>query len=157
MCDYCGCRDVGPVGELSDEHEAIEGLADALRRRLVDGADHEAALAELRAALGPHLRKEERGLFTQLDRLGECDAYLQRLAGDHARARAALLGDAADRPATRPALLAGLDELAAHIELEEHDFFPASRLLLDERAWSLVAEAHRAVDAETSSTAGRPG
>lgn len=146
MCDYCGCQDVGPIGELSREHEAIEDLAAALRRRLEAGQDGTSELVALQDALGIHLQREEVGLFAELTRLGECTAYLGRLADDHARARASLLSARQAGSAEAPLLLAGLAELAAHIETEEHDFFPASRLLLDETAWSTVAAAHRRLD-----------
>lgn len=89
-------------------------------------------LVQLQRALGNHLRKEEVGLFTQLHRLGECATYLSRLEADHDRARSVLLeADPADASAGA-CLLVGLDELAAHIEMEEHDFFPTGRPLLDE-------------------------
>lgn len=141
MCDYCDCRDMAPIKELSDEHERIESLAAVLRRALL-ATDPAAlgALVALQRELGPHLAKEEAGLFAQLATRPGLTDYLAELAGDHARARAVLL--AARDVAAPTALLGALDELAAHIETEEHDLFPASRLILDDFGWSEVAAAH---------------
>ena len=148
MCDYCGCRELTPIGELSAEHEEITERAGALERRLAAGEDATAELVALQLALGPHLHKEERGLFAQLARHPEFAGYLERLGADHASARAVLLRvTRADRESA-PALLAGLRELETHIESEELDFFPASRLILDDESWSEVAEAHLRANAD---------
>lgn len=146
MCDYCDCRELAPIGELSKEHERISDLAARLRDAVTSGsADPAAALGALQAALGPHLAKEEIGLFAQLEGRPGFAWYLEQLNGDHARARSSLLSpDAAELSA--PEVLGALDDLAEHIQAEEYDLFPASRLIFDDLAWAKVAAAHDAAN-----------
>ena len=73
MCDHCGCRQVEPIGELMDEHDALTVEADSLRRALAAG-DRKAAVAvweRLVRHLHDHVRKEEVGLFTAMREGGE--------------------------------------------------------------------------------------
>lgn len=142
MCDYCGCRELPAIGELSADHEAIRGLVDELRRRPA-GADAAPSrlLARLQEALGPHLRREEIGIFAQLERRNEASSSLARLRDEHARARAGLLARDPAGPGWSSGIDEELDELVAHIELEEYDLFPALPVLLDDGAWAAVRSA----------------
>lgn len=148
MCDYCDCREIPEIHELSDEHEHIRDLVDRLRRGVGSGEEPAAAavLAELQAALEPHLVREERGLFVELAD-GGAERELNALVGDHARARAGLLSREPAVPGWSAGITGDLDELVAHIELEEYDVFPASRLLLDDAAWARVHDAVADLDA----------
>ncbi len=150
MCDDCDCRELAPIGELSTEHERIGSLAAILRREVESGSpDRAAALSALQAALGPHLAKEEIGLFAQLEGRPGFAWYLEQLHGEHARARSSLLSpDAVQMSA--PEVLAALDDLTEHIQTEEYDLFPASRLILDDLAWAKVAAAHDAANAHAT-------
>src|SRR5690554_2136896 len=66
MCDYCDCRRIPEIADLGAEHELIEELGDeALRLAKAGSPDFPAALERLRAALDPHVMREERGVFTQ--------------------------------------------------------------------------------------------
>ena len=93
MCDYCDCRALAPIRELSDEHDRISALMGQVRKCLAAGTDADGAapLVALQDALGRHLAKEEAGLFAQLSVTAESASYLEGLAADHARARAGLL------------------------------------------------------------------
>jgi len=151
VCDYCDCRELTPIRELSEEHERIAALAANLRDGLLraEASSHidvaEGALAALRSALSVHLEREEAGLFVELARRGGFDWYIRELAGDHERARATLLSPLASVSTDIPMLLAALDDLAQHIETEEYDLFPASRLILDDESWSRVSASHHGV------------
>jgi len=116
--------------------ELISELARQLRGHLADGGETAVvqALCRLQSVLGPHLEKEETGLFAQLAEKGGFEWYLGQLNADHARARSTLLREGPLSPRPAAELLAALDELAAHIEVEEYDLFPASRVILDEAA-----------------------
>ena len=143
MCDYCDCRDLPQIRLLSDDHDRIRDLLDLLRRALVEDGEASGApvLAALQRALGPHLVREEVGLLAQLAGRSGFDDYLDELIADHARVRGGLLARAADRPGWSEGLTADLDELAAHIELEEYDLFPASRMIIDDAGWAQVQAA----------------
>jgi hemerythrin-like domain-containing protein len=143
MCDYCDCRRIGPVAELSEEHQVMSALAARLRQHLAmaDEAAAAAVLRQLQALLGPHLAKEEAGIFAQFAAKEDSEWYLGELRADHARARSALIGAKADEP-TWAAVLTALDELAKHIEVEEYDLFPASRVFIDDQGWAQVMSAH---------------
>ncbi len=149
VCDYCGCRDVTPIRELSEEHERITELLVEVRERLGAGGEVAAApvLAELQHDLRPHLLREESGIFAQLEAVPEFAEYLGRLTGDHNSARAGLLAvDPAGSGWAEP-VLAGLEELVEHIGVEEYDLFPSSRVVIDDAGWGAVMEAHEAFDA----------
>ena len=142
MCDYCDCRSLQPIQDLSDEHERIAAHAHDLTVAL-DAGDASAAgvaLTAIQESLAPHLAREEAGLFARLAAHPGLADYLAELAADHERARAGLLG--ATGPGDAAALRAGLAELAAHIETEEYDLFPASRLLLDDEEWQAIDALH---------------
>lgn len=134
MCDYCDCRQQEPIAELSAEHERLLALAATIRTTLRRGDDGRASalLDDLLAILGPHARREELGLFTALAGDDDLAATVPLLLAEHASLH---------RPADRSpaALTAFLDALAAHIDREEHDVFPAAAQLLPAASWEVVA------------------
>lgn len=147
MCDYCDCRELGPIGELSKQHEEIAAVAFRLRRQITSGdTASTATLEELRRLLAPHLAREERGIFAQLATRGDFGDYLAELLDDHARVTTALLDADPARSDWAPRALLALEELHAHIDVEEHDLFPCSRLVIDDAGWERVEQAHRDVD-----------
>ena len=85
MCDHCGCRQVEPIGELMDEHDALAAEGDALRRALADG-DRTRAAELWRRLLGhvdEHVHKEEIGLFTAMREQGEFVEEVETLEHEH--------------------------------------------------------------------------
>lgn len=148
MCDYCDCRELPPIGALSRDHERIRDLVAVLRRTVAAGDEPAggAVLVELQDALAPHLVREEAGLLSQLAGLVGFERYLDEIHLDHARARASLLARVPDQPGWSDGLGADLDELVAHIELEEYDLFPASRQLVDAAGWAAIDRALLALD-----------
>lgn len=148
MCDYCDCRALAPIRELSDEHDRISALMGQVRKCLAAGTDADGAapLVALQDALGRHLAKEEAGLFAQLSVTAESASYLEGLAADHARARAGLLAVDAGSAGWAPGVLAAFDELAAHISVEEYDLFPASRMIIDDAGWAEITATHQRIN-----------
>ena len=65
VCEYCGCREVPPIGELMDEHTALVDQADQVRQDLSGGNPSLARsrLAGLVADLERHVQREEDGIF----------------------------------------------------------------------------------------------
>jgi hemerythrin-like domain-containing protein len=126
MCDHCSCRTFGPIADLSREHEEILTLA----WEVAEGRDATGERARaLLAVLDGHVRKEELGLYPWLAHTGDLpDDVLERLEDEHVEVRAEIVGGSFDR----------LDyyALAAHIEEEEMELFPAAMFAFDDDAWA---------------------
>jgi hemerythrin-like domain-containing protein len=138
MCDHCSCRSFAPIAELTAEHEQILELAWHVAEavRAGDGIPSR-ALAELLALLDVHVAKEETGLYPALRAGGRLsEAVSDDLEDEHRALRATLAGGRFDRR--------GFYELAAHIEVEELELFPAAMLGFDEEEWADLERAHRA-------------
>lgn len=105
-------------------------MAARIRAALQRGDDHSAAvlLDDLLGILEPHARREEQGLFAALADDEDLCHIVPQLVADHA---------ALHHPSERSeaAIAAFLDTLAAHIDREEHDVFPAAIQLLPASAW----------------------
>jgi hemerythrin-like domain-containing protein len=143
MCDYCGCRETEPIAELSEEHAHLENLGTRLRNALQqdDDGTARALLARIVGILDPHVRKEERGLFSHmLDEGAEYETVVEGLIGEHIELEHAIarLGDTLDRGA----VLAFLEALDEHIFKEEWDLFPAAMGLLSYDALQAISEVH---------------
>lgn len=140
MCDHCGCRELTPVRRLMAEHERLLDLAGEVRAALRHGDEPSArrSFDELLALLWPHVRAEERGLFSVLRRAGEFVEYLDRLENDHRAFGAAAAAADGDWARRVPAIL---DELREHIEAEEYGLFPAALAALGGEQWDGMAAA----------------
>ena len=156
MCDYCSCRTMPVIDALGADHDELLHLASLVRRAIGRG-DHPAAgvsLDRLVALLRVHTAVEEASVFAALRAAGEFPDRLDGLLGDHAAAwdAVARLGVAGgDGWAAR--VLALLDDLAAHIALEEYDLFPASLLAVALPDWAAV----EAAAGDVRSRAAAPG
>lgn len=142
MCNYCGCRDFPLVATLTDEHDAIEEAAGALRRAIAAGRAERLAvlLDELLGLLGPHTAAEESGLFAELRAEGSLSSAVDKLCAEHDDIHGVL--GAIDRAAPDwPAVLAALDRLTRHIDNEEHGLFPAAVIALPIQAWDRITPA----------------
>ncbi|HWM22631.1 MAG TPA: hemerythrin domain-containing protein [Ilumatobacteraceae bacterium] len=134
MCDYCGCRSEPEIAALSADHERMLTLTAALRRAHESGAPAPELIAELTGLLGPHARREERGVFAALVAEGIDAAYVLRFEHDHDTIEE-LLADADARHQIAPIV----DLLEDHILREESDLFPAAYQLLGSDAWETIA------------------
>lgn len=139
MCDHCHCRDNRPIAELSAEHEEILRVAWSLSEHVrLAGATDAALRDELLDMLQVHVAAEEQALYPLLVASGGLD-----------RSQSAVLED--EHEALRTSLLAGTFdrrtyyELAAHIEAEEMELFPAAMFGFDDEAWDLLAATPRFV------------
>jgi hemerythrin-like domain-containing protein len=143
MCDHCGCRSFPPIAELTADHEVILRLAwvlaEAARRGTVPDPSIRRDLVEL---LDSHVAKEETGLYPVLLSTGGASA--EQVAGleeEHREIGRCLAGAVFDRR--------DYYALAAHIEDEEMELFPAAMLGFDEEEWEATSDAHRAVVGST--------
>ena len=145
MCDYCGCRLLPPIAELSDEHDRLLDLAYSLRR-LAENGDHAQLLelldGEFTSLLATHTDKEERGVFHQLRSLGAADDRLDQLIGEHRDLEQQLdrLRRREDGWVEQVRVLAA--DLSGHIVDEEVDLFPFAMYELDDGQWDAVVEVH---------------
>jgi len=128
MCDHCSCRSFEPIADLSREHEEILALAWEVAEGR-DATDERAR--DLLAILDGHVRKEELGLYPWLSHTGDLtDEVLGRLEDEHVEVRAEIEAGTFDR----------LDyyALAAHIEEEEMELFPAAMFAFDDDGWEAL-------------------
>lgn len=134
MCQYCGCRAITVIGELSAEHEAIVNAAGALQRAAARGdvPSARAAVSALGGLLAPHTAREELGLFAELRRVEEFTTHVDSLCDEHDDLEALLDPVAAGDLARVPALV---HLLRRHIDHEENGLFPAAAIGLDGPAW----------------------
>jgi hypothetical protein len=136
MCDHCGCHEYAEIAELAGEHERILDLA----WRAAEHAD-EAARAELVPLLALHVAKEESGLYPQLLAAGALEPdVVAALEAEHTTIDAQVAGPRWNRVA--------FYELAAHIEQEEMELFPAAMFGFDDGDWVTLADAYRGVAAD---------
>lgn len=136
MCDHCGCRAYPPIAQLSAEHEEILRLAWALAEAARAGHQPRAgAVQDLARLLDLHVAKEETGLYPELIRLERLSAeQLGELEGEHRDIRQSLASATFDRR--------DFYALAAHIEVEEMELFPAAMLSFDDDEWDAMDDAH---------------
>jgi hypothetical protein len=141
MCDHCGCRSFAEIAELTAEHERILVLA----WRSAEQRD-EGARAELLQLLAGHVAKEEQGFYPQLVATGDLGHdVVDALEAEHSTIDAQAAGDGWDRRAYY--------ELAAHIEQEEMELFPAAMFGFDDTDWADLG----AVFAQITAGMPRPG
>jgi hemerythrin-like domain-containing protein len=138
VCDHCGCRAFPPIAELTAEHEEILRLGWALAEATRTGVMVASTdVGELVRLLDVHVRKEESGLYPELIERGALsESKLAELEEEHREIHHALASEAFDRGAYYA--------LAAHIEVEEMELFPAAMLGFDDQEWDAMDSAHRA-------------
>lgn len=130
MCDYCGCRDQPPIGELMDEHDRIMDLAwRVVKNPVVGSVTGDAARSELRTLLAMHAAKEEGALYPLLIASGDLEVT-DRGAFEREHRELLALVDAADFDADSS------NVLAAHIEAEELELFPGTMFAFDDDDWA---------------------
>ena len=146
MCEYCGCREVQPVGELMDEHAALMDEAAHVRQALTNGHTTLARerLTRLTGHLHRHVRREEAGIFSALRDKGEFLDELSELEAEHRHFDDVVARLDAGSVDFTPELLRLFDDLGEHVEREDLGIFPVSVVTLGAVGWRLVDEAHAA-------------
>jgi hemerythrin superfamily protein len=144
MCNYCGCRSIEPIAELTAEHEQVLNLRGDIRRA-VRGGDFGQAVGlvrELRELLLVHDAVEELAVYPAMRRFEEFTDKVGTLFDEHDEMDDVMDGivaaaDAGEDPAGMewPRLLTNLDVRVAHIDHEEHGMFPAAAVSLDPEDW----------------------
>lgn len=138
MCDHCGCRNFGPIAELTADHEHILELA----WRVAEGewADEGARRMgrdELNRFIDVHALKEETGLYPLLMGTGDLSrADCEVLEEEHREIHGLLERAAFDRRSYYA--------LAAHIEEEEVELFSGAMFAFDDEEWEAMDRANHA-------------
>ncbi len=137
MCDHCGCRAYEPIADLTTDHETILALAWELAE---SGGSSWGVRDDLVALLDAHVAKEETWLYPELVATGDLTvASSSALEDEHRSLRATLFSGAFDRRA--------FYALAAHIEEEELELFPAAMFAFDDDEWARFTQSESTVAA----------
>lgn len=138
MCDHCGCRQFGPIAELTADHERILEMAWVVAEATdLDDAGRLAVRDRLVHLLDEHVVKEETGLYPELMATGDLSHEANdRLEEEHREVRAALVDGSFDRRT--------YFALAAHIEEEEMELFSGAMFAFDEDEWERMESSHHA-------------
>lgn len=143
MCSYCGCKAEPVIALLIDDHATIASMVrDAvghLERGETDLAFESAA--DIEVMFGRHSRMEEKGLFAQLQAVGEAAQEVSTLIVEHRKITAGLSGAAGVRDASL--LRRVLDLLTEHARTEDNDLFPFALQRLPNENWGFVEDVHR--------------
>lgn len=143
MCEYCGCRSIAAIDELTREHDLAREHIHAARQAIAS-TDRSAAVRQARLlldVLGPHIAVEEDALFPAM--AAEHPAHIDLLHREHDLVHAALEGVALDEAGGGdwPVRLTGaLDVLREHILKEQDGLFPAALSSLDISDWERVEQ-----------------
>ena len=134
MCDHCSCRQFGPIADLTAEHEVILELAWQLAENHDERSPERLAVRdELLVLLDRHVLKEEAGLYPELLLSGDLPATdCDELEDEHVTVHAALVAAKFDRR--------DFYALAAHVEQEEMELFPAAMFAFDDDVWDRLTD-----------------
>jgi hemerythrin-like domain-containing protein len=143
VCEYCGCREVEPIGELMDEHSALMDEAHQVRQALGGGDDvlTMARLTRLAGHLTRHVRREEAGVFSALRDKGEFLDELTELEAEHRQFDQRVSALVPSAPDFITAVTRLLDDLGEHVEREDLGIFPVSVVTLGAAGWEVVDRA----------------
>lgn len=138
MCDHCGCRNFGPIAELTADHVDILELAWRVGEgQLPDEAARQAGREELNTLLRMHALKEETGLYPLLSNTGDLSReQCKRLEAEHRDMHRLLERAEFDRRSYYA--------LAAHIEEEELELFSGAMFAFDDDDWEAMDRANHA-------------
>lgn len=140
MCDHCGCREYEPIADLTVEHESILALAWELAE---SGGASRDVRDDLAALLAGHVAKEETWLYPELVATGDLTAASSSaLEEEHRSLRSTLFSGAFDRR--------DFYALAAHIEEEERELFPAAMFAFDDDEWARFTRSESTIAATAS-------
>jgi hemerythrin-like domain-containing protein len=143
MCEYCGCREVEPIGELMDEHSALMAEAHEVPQALRQGDQPlvSSLLGQLVVHLGRHVSREEAGVFSALRDKGEFLDELTELEAEHRHFDQTMASLHVDDSDFALRLTQMLDDLGEHVEREDLGIFPVSVVTWGALGWETVERA----------------
>jgi len=150
MCNYCGCRAIEPIAQLTTEHEVILKLVHEIRAALARGARGTAAerLSRLQEVLEIHDAVEELAVYPAMARHPEFADRVGTLFDEHDDLDQVIRGALAAGPGRSGAptwtdVSSALETLVEHIDHEEHGLFPAAAVCLDPADWDRATAVRR--------------
>ncbi|KGN37549.1 hemerythrin domain-containing protein [Knoellia subterranea] len=157
MCSYCGCRDIGPIGRLHEEHVVIMNLMGEVRRAVErdDLAGAVAHLERLIPVLAVHDAVEEVGVYPAMSAVPALEDKVAVLFDEHDDLDGTLdraldaLRDGGPGAIDWPGVLGAFDTLWEHIDHEENGMFPAAAIALDPQQWEHAEQVRRDVERGT--------
>lgn len=141
VCSYCGCEAESVIAELMADHADIALRVDKVNAALAVG-DRDAAMticAEIAALFSAHTRKEEAGLFAELQLDTLATSTIGELEAEHRQLEESLAKAAAGAAAAEDVFLA-LESLLDHANREDTDVFPVALQVLPDAAWDRVKD-----------------
>lgn len=155
MCSYCGCRDIGPIRDLTLEHVQIRNLMGEVRRA-VERDDLDAAVEHLRSLLpvmATHDAVEELSIYPAMETVPMQAEKVGILFDEHDHLDGVLeeamtrLRQSGPQAIDWPAVLGGFAMLWEHIDHEENGLFPAAAIAFENEDWEQAEEVRAAVEA----------
>lgn len=155
MCSYCGCRDIGPIRDLTREHEAIRNEMGEVRRAVGRGdldaaADH---LTTLVPVLALHDTVEELSIYPSMETVPMQGDKVGILFDEHDEADQVLDTAIAALRETGPSavnwseVLRVFTMLWEHIDHEENGLFPAAAIAFETEDWNRAEQVRAQAEA----------
>ena len=143
MCSYCGCRAIGPIADLTREHEVITNEMGEVRRAFDRGdldaaADH---LTTLLPVLALHDTVEELAIYPSMETVAMQAEKVGVLFDEHDEVDRVLDTAIVSLRETGPATVAWTEVLHVfamlreHIDHEENGLFPAAAIAFETEDW----------------------
>ena len=143
MCSYCGCRAIGPIADLTREHEVITNEMGEVRRAFDRGdldaaADH---LTTLLPVLALHDTVEELAIYPSMETVPMQADKVGVLFDEHDEVDRVLDTAIVSLRETGPATVAWTEVLHVfallreHIDHEENGLFPAAAIAFETGDW----------------------
>lgn len=157
MCEYCGCRDLVTIADLTAEHDVLVNLSGRARRALLAGDLHAAAdlTRAMSTVLVPHTSVEEEALFPAM--AAEFGDHVHDLLSEHRLIEGVLTESAdgtPDDPTWPERLEHALSVLREHIIKEQDGLFPAALATLDPTEWDHLEAVRLRVGSGVATTVG---
>ncbi|KAB7744204.1 hemerythrin domain-containing protein [Nostocoides sp. F2B08] len=156
MCSYCGCRDIGPIGDLTREHEFILNTMGEVRRAvgrddLDAAADH---LTTLMPVLILHDTVEELAIYPSMKNVPMLAEKVAILFDEHDEADQVLDTAIDTLTESGPTAVAWAEVLRVfamlweHIDREENGLFPAAAIAFETEDWERAEQVRARAEAQ---------
>lgn len=141
MCDYCGCRQQPIIARFARDHEELMHRARIIAEADPTSTEMAQQLTAFGALLDTHSAAEEAGIYTRLRADPRSRDVVDTLEAEHHALRERLGRLVLGTPGSAEAFGDIAAALRRHIEIEEYDIFPASRVYLGPEDWEVLESA----------------
>ena len=155
MCSHCGCRAIGPIADLTCEHEVIRNEMGEVRRAFDRGdldaaADH---LTTLLPVLVVHDTVEELAIYPSMEKVPMQADKVGVLFDEHDEVDRVLDTAIGTLRETGPSTVAWTEVLRVfamlweHIDHEENGLFPAAAIAFETEDWERAEQVRAQAEA----------